>query len=154
VIVVSDTSPISNLISIGLLELLRDMYEEVVIPPAVREELERCHTSLPPFIETSEVVNSALADRIAAELDRGEAEAIVLAKELGADFLLIDETLGRARARSEGVRVIGLLGVLIIAKRKTLISSVKEIVHRLDQEAGFYVSHDLREEVLRAAGEI
>ena len=152
-IVVSDTSPITALITIQQIDLLRQLYSEVKIPPAVAEELLAYHTELPPFIQTVPVVEIPLLEELNRELDRGEAEAIVLAKELHADLLLIDEALGREAARHEHLPVIGLMGVLLMAKKKGLVPSLVDLIERLEIEAGFYLSRQLKARVLDAAGE-
>jgi uncharacterized protein len=152
-IVVSDTSPITALITIQQIDLLRQLYGEVKIPPAVAKELFAYHAELPSFIQTVPVVNIPLLAELKRHLDLGEAEAIVLAKEIHADLLLIDESLGREAARHEHLPVIGLMGVLLIAKKKGLIFILSEIIERLESEAGFYLSRPVKERVLAAAGE-
>ena len=123
------------------------------IPPAVQVELDRSHPEIPAFIQVTPIADQHRADVLAAELDRGEAEAIVLAKEINADLLLIDEALGRVVAVREGVPVIGLMGALILAKRKGLVTSVRELVASLQRVAGFYVSESVKDRVFREAGE-
>src|SRR5262245_3574483 len=100
-IVVSDTSGITALLQIGRAELLLKLYREVVIPQAVERELRRAHSSIPSFIRVATVKNRKEVTRLAAELDSGEAEAIVLVKEGQGDILLIDERRGRKVARRE-----------------------------------------------------
>lgn len=153
-IVVSDTSPLTALLTIGRIELLKAIYQEVHIPPAVAAELQRYHRALPQFVHVSPVRDNTRVMALARELDAGEAEAIILAQELQADFLLIDETIGRAAAQRQGVRVIGLLGVLLIAKKRKLITSVREVLDLLRGRAGFFVSRSVQEEVIRLAGEV
>ena len=152
-IVVSDTSPITALLTINQIDLLRQLYGEVIIPEAVECELRVFHESIPSFIQSKAVENSPLLEQLTQTLDLGEAEAIVLAKTLGADLLLIDEALGREAARSEHLPVIGLMGALLIAKKKGLISNLREIVERLESEAGFYLSRQVKAKVIEAAGE-
>jgi predicted nucleic acid-binding protein len=153
VIVVSDTSPITALLTIQQIDILHQLYGEVKVPPAVAEELLAYHVDLPPFIQTLPVTASPLLDQLNRQLDRGEAEAIVLAKELHADLLLIDEALGREAARHEHLPVIGLMGVLLIAKKKGLILSLSGLIERLETDAGFYLSRQVKEKVLAAAEE-
>lgn len=152
-IVVSDTSPITALVTIGREELLRELFHEVVIPLAVKVELLRSHTKLPDWIRCVSVKNMDHASQLAVRLDLGEAESIVLAKETNADWLLIDEKKGRAVASKEGVPVIGLLGVLALAKRRSILSAVRPILDRLQNEAGMYLSHGVWENLLEALGE-
>lgn len=152
-IVISDTSPITALLTIGQIEILRALYGTVKIPPAVNEELRTWHVDIPDFIQMVPVQTNPLLNELQRTLDRGEAEAIVLAKHLKADLLLIDETLGRQAARKEHMPVIGLMGVLLIAKKKGLLASLRDLIDRLESEAGFYLSRPVKEQVLAAAGE-
>ena len=152
-IVVSDTSVVTSLIQIGQMTVLQELYGAVLIPQAVHRELVRSHSSLPAFLETREVLNREMVNRLAADLDLGEAEAIVLAKETRADLLLMDEKLGRQAAVREGVAITGLMGVLVEAKHQGLVGSVREFVARLEDEAGFRVSDAVKREIFLAAGE-
>jgi predicted nucleic acid-binding protein len=89
----------------------------------------------------------------ARSVDSGEAEAIALATELKADHLLIDERKGRRLAAQLGLSVVGLLGVVLMAKRRSLIPSARSLLLRLDQEAGVYLGNELKETALRTVGE-
>jgi uncharacterized protein len=153
VIVVSDTSPITALLTIGQIEILHALYGAVKIPPAVDEELRAWHVDVPDFIQVVPVHPDPLLNELQQTLDRGEAEAIVLAKHLNADLLLMDEALGRQAARKEHMPVIGLMGVLLIAKKKGLVASLRELIERLESEAGFYLARPVKEQVFAAAGE-
>lgn len=82
--VVSDTSPLTALLTVGEADLLPRLFAEVVIPQAVRDELLRSHSFLPTWLRVEAVKNRAEALRIAEVVDAGEAEAIELAKELHA----------------------------------------------------------------------
>ncbi len=97
--------------------------------------------------------DSAYVARLKVELDAGEAEAIVLAKEVRADLLLIDEKLGRQIAAREGIRMTGLIGLIVDAKRCGKISSAREVIHQLESLAGFRVSDAVKREAIKAAGE-
>jgi predicted nucleic acid-binding protein len=152
-IVVSDTSPLTALLTVGQVDLLVRLFSEVVIPEAVRNELRKSHTSLPVWLRIEPVRNRAQADLYAQSVDLGEAEAIALAQELRADHLLIDERKGRRLATQQGLPVLGLLGVILLAKRQTLIPSARSLLLRLDHEAGIYLSNELNETALRSVGE-
>ena len=76
---------------------------------------------------------------------------IALALELKADALLIDERLGRRQASRLGLSITGLLGVLLAAKKKSLVSAVRPVVEALVSEANFRISDQLYLEVLTAA---
>jgi len=135
-IVVSDTSPLTNLVAVGRLDLLHQLYGSLKIPQVVSEEIEAIgaeqrdspQVQILSWIETRAVTNRALVTALMLELDPGESEAIVLAIELQADLLLIDERIGRKAAARFGLNYVGLLGVLIEAKSKGLLSTVHPIV--------------------------
>ena len=152
-IVVSDTSPLTALLTIGAAEILPQLFGEVVIPEAVKEELLRNHSTLPDWLRVAAVKNPLAAQRLARVVDLGEAEAIELAKELHADRLLIDERKGRRLATAEGVPIIGLLGVVLLAKKKQLIPTARGLLEKLDVDAGMYLDADTREAALRSVGE-
>jgi uncharacterized protein len=152
-IVVSDTSVLTSLIHVGRAALLQQLYGQVLIPTAVHAELIRTHPQIPPFVEVKAAANRALVKRLEVELDLGEAEAIVLAKEFNADLLLIDEKLGRQIALREGLKITGLIGLAVDAKHQKMIASVRELVAQLEIEAGFRVSEAVKAEAFRLAGE-
>lgn len=163
IIIVSDTSPLSNLALVDGLFLLKEIYKTVVIPQVVAEELsnaggeDRRITAvlLLDWVEVRQSTNLELIAKLQNDylLDRGEAEAIALALELNADELLIDERLGRREATRLGLSITGVLGILLIAKRRRLIRAVQPVMDALIAEAGFRVSKQLDEDVLNAAGE-
>ncbi len=152
-IVVSDTSPITALLTVGQIELLRKLFREVVIPPAVNAELQRSHMSFPQWLQVRELRDDTQAARYERIVDRGEAEAIALAQELRADRLLMDERKGRQLAQQAGVPVLGLVGVILIAKRTGLISSACSLLDQIEREAGFYLTEELKQAALKSVGE-
>jgi len=153
-IVVSDTSAITALLQVGRAALLKELYGEVLIPEAVHKELLRTHAALPPFLRSEQVVSGSEVQRLRAELDLGEAEAIALAKERHADLLLMDELEGRRVALREGVRFIGLLGVLVQAKQVGLILSVRQLIADLETIADFRLAAEIKAVALKKAGEL
>ena len=108
------------------------------------------------WIQVQQAANLELVTCLRNEynLDIGEAEAIALALELKADELLIDERLGRREAVRLGLSITGVLGVLLIAKNRGLISKVQPIIDALILQANFRISRQLYEEVLRTANEL
>lgn len=86
-------------------------------------------------------------------VDRGEAEAIVLAEELKADLLLIDDEDGRELAQGRGLAITGVLGVLLRAKRVGLIPAIRPEIERLLKETTFFCSETLFQNLLNLAGE-
>lgn len=160
---VSNTSPVFNLACIGRLELLRQQFGELWIPSSVETELADI-----PDIEIRRTVEQAQAAgwllvRATAEVDlvklltvdlhSGEAEAIALALETKADWLLMDEKEGRTMARRLGLRMTGVLGILLHAKRTGRIGHIKPDLLALRERARFFVSKELTAEILRRAGE-
>ncbi|MGL5080901.1 MAG: DUF3368 domain-containing protein [Microcoleaceae cyanobacterium] len=160
-IVVSNTSPIFYLSTIGQLDLLRQLYDEIVIPTKVFNEITNVGNTdasarvVPTlsWVKTQSATDRAFVNTLRAELDPGEAEAIALAIELNADRLLMDERLGRAAAMRVGLQVTGVLGILIAAKRNNLIQEVKPLLDVLIEQVGFWIDARLYAEVLQAVGE-
>ena len=161
-IVVSDTSPIINLAMIGRLELLPALFGEVIIPYKVFEEITQRGGTMPGaeavlaarWVETRSCTNTVLVQALRTQLDSGEAEAIALALELESGLLLIDEKMGRQVARGFSLSVMGLIGVLTLAKRKGFILEMKSVLDELIQRAGFRISDDLYQAVLKKEGEL
>lgn len=160
-IVISNTSPLVNLVAVGQLDLLRQLYGKIIIPQAVYHEIAVVGAGQPgdaevktfDWIETQQTKDRILVASLELELDPGEAEAIALATALKADLLLLDERKGRIVASRLGLKFIGLLGVLIEAKYKGLIVKVKPIMDDLISKAGFWMSQQLYEHVLQVVGE-
>lgn len=160
-VIVSNTSPISNLTIVGEISLLQQIYPKILIPPAVHSELTRLPILQPAmlslldagWLEIQSPTNLQLLYTLNQILDPGEAEAITLAVELSADRLLIDERLGRNIAASYGLKLRGLLGILIHAKQQGLIPVLKPILDHLINQAGFRVSQALYDRTLQEVGE-
>lgn len=152
-IVVSDTSPISALILIDHVHLLRDLYEDVRVPEAVAFELGRLHPTLPSWIKIETVTDRGSVDLLKDKLGPGESEAIVLSEEKHADLLLIDDKRGRRIARERGIHVIGLLAVLTEAKKRSKIDSVRNVLSRLEKETTYRISAQLKENTIQKCGE-
>jgi predicted nucleic acid-binding protein len=152
-VVVSDTSVITSLMTIGMDSILSALYERILIPAAVDQELRRAHEDLPAFLLTCSVKETDTLRARRQRLDAGEAEAITLALEVRADLVLMDESKGRAVAVAAGLSIMGLMGVLLEAKRRNVISDVEPLVVRLESEAGFRLSASVKQLVLRKAGE-
>jgi predicted nucleic acid-binding protein len=160
--IVCNSSPLINLACINQLDLLRRLYGEISIPQAVWREVVVQGAGQPGAEEVQraqwtrlvQVVNVTLVQALRQELDAGEAEAIVLALELKAELLLMDEQLGRDIARHMGLRFTGLIGCLIEAKHKGLIMSIKPHLDALRSEANFRLSTTLYRRVLSDEREI
>ncbi|MBE2283173.1 MAG: DUF3368 domain-containing protein [Prosthecobacter sp.] len=164
-LVISDTSVVSNLALIRRLKLLFQVFDDVVIPVRVFSELRRL-TGAHALKLIDEAVESGslkveelttaecqLADQLVSELDRGEAEAIALAELRHADVLCIDEVRGRRVAIEHGLRIKGLLGILDDAKAAGFLNAITPCLDELEAEANFFMSKGLKREILRLAGE-
>lgn len=159
--VVSNSSPLINLAGIGKLALLRDLYDQLIIPEAVWQEVVVNGSGQPgseevesaAWIQRQAVTNSELVLVLRQDLDAGEAEAIALSLEIKADLLLMDERIGRETANYLGLHYMGILGSLIEAQSKGLISTLKPYLDSLRDISGFHVKRALYERVLNDAGE-
>lgn len=160
-VIVSNTSPIINLACIGRLDWLPALYGEIIIPPAVFYEIAVAAPNAPgasevraaSWIRQHPVGNSALVASLRLTLDPGEAEAIACAMELKAELLLIDERRGRLAAQRLGISVIGLVGVLLLARKRGLTTSIRPHLDDLRRLAGFWISDILYYRVLQEIGE-
>lgn len=159
-IVVSDTTCLNYLARLGLQSVLPGLFGKVLIPPAVATELTAglaAHAELDTLLHASWLEIRALRDSAAATLlssqvDLGEAEAIILARELNA-ILLMDDLSGRRCAAEMRLQVIGTFGVLAAATRKGMIGSLKPVLKQLVSELGFRASEDLIRKTLHSVGE-
>jgi len=156
-IVVSDTTAISNLYQIEHLELLHLLFDGVIISPGVQRELYRVndqaiHLDSIDWIKVKYPTNQHLIADLLNNLDLGEAESIALAVEIEADYLIIDEKEGRKFAEKHGVKIVGILGILIQAKQKNLIDQVRPAILKL-REIGFWIKPSLANRVLGALEE-
>jgi uncharacterized protein len=156
VIVVPDAGPLIYLGGAGQIQLLRALYDEVVVPRIVVDEVVIAGVGLPGADAVAgatwlKVEDAAPDPDLLVLLDPGEAAAIPLAIRLHAT-LLADDADARTIARSRGLPVVGTLGVLLAAKRRQLIDGVAPVIERMET-LGMFVSARLREEVLRIAGE-
>jgi predicted nucleic acid-binding protein len=136
---------------------LPSLYGDIVIPHAVEHELHAAPELHAVFdwslIRVVTPVSTPRVEALLRELDRGESEAIIVALELGADLLLIDERTGRDVAKRLGLRRTGLVGVLLDAKNRGLLDSVAEDLDRLVAQTTFRIHPTVRTEALRLANE-
>lgn len=155
-IIVSNTSPLSSLAKINRLVLLQQIYHNIIIPQAVYDELtdiragKRVNNAIQEatWIKTRQIANLQLVRQLENNLDKGEAQAITLAVELKASQLIIDERLGRNEASQLGLSITGVLGVLLIAKHRGLINSVKSVMDELILQTAFRIKDNLYEYIL------
>lgn len=148
-VAVTDSSPLIILHQIGRLELLRSLFLAVLAPPAVAREIAPTLGALPPWITER---HFPMTPKLAMSLDAGEREAIALALHVSADVIIVDDLRGRRRAAQLGLDVIGSAGILLQARRRGLIDTVRPELDAMVAN-GLYVSSQLYREVLAAAGE-
>ncbi|MEZ4825418.1 MAG: DUF3368 domain-containing protein [Bacteroidia bacterium] len=160
-VVVSDTSPLTNLLKIGYPELLKDVFGTVLIPEKVFEEIlawkdpdiNLSQITEANWLEVRTCSQKQQVEHLKNELDPGEAEAISLALELSADYLLIDERRGYKIAKANGLNVLGLIGVLLKAKDMRITPNVLPLVEALRVKAGFWISEELFQTIREISGE-
>ena len=160
-IVISDTSVICNLFLVGYLDLIPKLFGEVLIPSKVYDELlelEKFNFNITPilqadFIEIKSPTNKSAVKELLLELDEGEAEAIVLAMEVEADILLIDESKGRMIATNLGLEITGVLGILLQSKKGGHIPEIKPILDALVNDANFFIAKKLYDIIIEKAGD-
>lgn len=161
VLVVADAGPLIFLSVVGKLELLRGLFDRVVVPTAVFDEVVGRGTGMPGSLEVAaaawiEVIAHDARDPVfqmlRSLLDAGEAAALALASRHGADLVVIDERRGREMARRMNLRVQGTLGLLLHGKRSGEISAIAPLLEAL-VDHGFWISEAVLARVLDAAGE-
>lgn len=159
---VSNASPLINLARIGRLDVLRDLYRELLIPEAVRQEVVVEGEGKPGAMEvarsdwiiTQQVSNDEEVKLLRFDLDAGEAASIVLALEQDADLLLMDDRMGRKLAEHMGLIYTGTVGALIEAKKTGIIESIEPILEDLRDRAGFRMTDSLINHALTLADEM
>lgn len=156
-IVVADTSPINYLVLIGHEHVLADLFGEVVVPETVFIELQSSKApevvrdwvrSAPGWFRVERLSEEDMKRSEDPSLHKGEQEAIALAQRLNADYLVIDEKVGRRAAVRQQLTVIGTLGILEKADLEGLIEDFPGVISHLD-ETTFHMSSELKKSLLR-----
>lgn len=156
-ILVADCSALIALATCDALALLDQLFGTVVVPGTVyreatvgnKPEAEQLRVYLQGRVRALDPESTVLLDGFS---DTGETEAMLLYRQLQADYLLIDDRRGRRMARINNIQVIGSLGVLLSAKRAGIIAAVRPYMQRLS-ESDLYLSDALMSTVLEIAGE-
>jgi predicted nucleic acid-binding protein len=148
VIVIADTTPLNYLVLIGQVEVLPELYGRVLIPTAVWQEFQRPQTPevvrawiarIPGWLEVRQVERGW--EPLLGSLGDGELDAIALAEELHADWIILDDHAARRLASRRNLAVIGTLGVLAEAAERGLVD-FPEAIARLKQTS-FFVSPEV-----------
>jgi uncharacterized protein len=153
VAVVSNSSPLIALARIQRLDLLPAIFESVLIPPAVAREIAPSIPVLPTWLPIQAPGVLPPASLLRRRLGEGEWEALALAVELRAEWIILDDLPARRSAEASGLNVIGTLGTLVTAKRAGLLNSIRPELDALVRTS-FFLSPRLYDELLHAAGEI
>ena len=154
-VVIVNSTPIIALLDIGQIDILKALYDEVIIPEAVRNEVTVKDEHILDnyaWIKIKAIKNTAAKDTFISSLHDGEVEVMILAKELSSDLVIIDDSLARRYAKHQGLTITGTVGVILRAKHKGIIGSVKPLLDDL-VNSDFYVSESVINDVLKLAGE-
>ena len=149
--VISNASPLIALEQIGHLDLLKGLFSAVLMLPAVAREIGATVT-LPARVSERALTQPIGPQILRTALGPGESEAITLALEIGAQWLILDERPARELAHAVGLPIIGTLGVLPASKRRGFLPAVRPCVDAL-VNFGFHISPGLYDSVLADAGE-
>lgn len=158
-LLIADTGPLLALARVEMLPVLAALFHRVILPDAVLEEC----LAKPDRLDAERIrqaVNSGVLTVTAtpqtrqqlSDLDRGEQAAIELALQKHG-CLLMDERRGRRVAKALHLKVVGTLGILLLAKSQGKISEVSPLLHGL-RTSGYFLDESLAAEVLRLAGEL
>jgi len=156
--VVANTTPLISLAAIGRLDILESLFGRIIIAEAVYREIK----AKPGFgydqidcayIEVQSIQGQLYKEFLLTQLDSGEAETIILAKEINADFVIIDENIGYRFARSAGLTAIRTLSILLRAKEKGYIERVKPLLDEMVEKGRWY-SRAVCRSFLDKAGEL
>ena len=156
--VVVNTTPIISLAAIGRLDIFKSLFGKIIIADAVYTEIKAkqgygYHEVDSDFIEVQAIQGQLYRDFLLTELDAGEAETIILAKEIEADFVIIDENLGYKMANHVGLTAIRTLSVLLRAKEKGLVLQLKPLLDEMIEKGRWY-SDSVYRQFLIQAGEL
>ncbi len=157
-IIVSNTTPIISLSSIGMVEILKDIFNEIIIPQAVYNEIKSKESYGYKevdynFIKVKSVKGELYKNLFLSQLDLGELETIFLAKELKADLVIIDENIAYKTAKNSGLNVIRTLSILLKAKEKGILSELKPLLDEMIEKGRWY-SPRVYKNFLKKAGEL
>ena len=156
--IISNTTPILSLLKINKLSLLKNLYGQIIVPFAVYQEIENGRDKpyyqdllLINWIEIKKIKNQKSREYI-FDLDDGEAEVLILANEINADLVLLDEIMGRRFSKQLKISFTGTIGVLLKAKEKGYIPSVKVLLEELITK-GIWLNPKLITKALQLANE-
>jgi len=158
--VICDAAGLIRLAKIGRLDLLKKLYKDIYIPWGVYEEVVVKGGKRPgakeidqaEWIRRIRIKDQTAVNLLVSEFGQGESEVLVLGNELKADWLILDDARARTAAISGGYRVIGLAGLLLLAKQRNLIEDIKPLFDEL-LDKNFRLSDKIMKSILQKAGE-
>lgn len=150
---VSNSSPLIALAEIGQLALLPQLFDAILVPPGVVAEIGPTLPVLPAWVEIRGLLQPLPTALVRPALGLGEREALALALESKAADLILDDRLARELAILLGLPLTGTLGILVAAKEKRLIESIRPHLDRL-LDHHFFIGRDLYRDLLSAANEL
>ncbi len=155
--VIVNSTPVIGLANIGRLDVLRQMYGTITIPQAVFDEIkspsvQRQVNANRDWIRVEQINDASQKQMYRAKLHADEVEVMILAQEKKADLVILDDNAAKKTAKFLGLRVIGTLDILVLAKKRGYIKEVSPVLDALKRD-GFFVSDDLCDLVLRQADE-
>lgn len=159
--VVVNTTPLIALSHVGQINLLKELYGEIIIPEAVYKELsvktesvcKKAVDNSLDWIRVEKIKNLMAREMYKTQLHDGEVEVMILSKEIKADVVIIDDANAKKYAKYLKLPVTGTLGVLIRAKREGYIDRLEPILRQMT-ERGIYISQSLIELCLKQTGEV
>lgn len=156
--IVSNTTPIISLASIKKIEILKDLFEKIIIPEAVYKELKVKRTygyieADSDFIIVKKIKGNIYTQFLLNQLDLGETETIILAKKINSDLVIIDENIAYRIAKNSGLKPIRTLSILLLAKEKGLIKECKPLLDEMISKGRWY-SNRVYNIFLKKAGEL
>lgn len=160
-IIIVNSSPLIYLSAIDQISILQKLFREIIIPEAVKREIMSGgkdnfgfkEISTWKWIKVKRIKNQLAKDYLSTDIDEGESEVIVLAEELKAKTVIMDDRLGRRIAKLRGFNVIGTLRVLVSAKEKGVVAEIKPLIKQL-KKAGFWISDDVQKAILLQSNEM
>jgi predicted nucleic acid-binding protein len=155
-IVVSNSTPLINFAAIDRLDILQSLFKQIIIPPAVWQELtgkgslyiSAENIKKAKWISVMPIEGDNLLKMLKLKIDDGEAEAITLAIGTKASLILLDEIEARDIARSMNLNFMGSIGCLLTAKKAGIIPNIKTFLNKIINDARFWVSKELYDKII------
>ena len=147
--IISDTSCFIILTQIGELELLHKIYQQIVTTPEIAFEY---GDKLPEWIEIIAVTDKYKQQLLELQIDKGESSAIALALEIPNSTIILDDYKARKIAEQLGIVFTGTIGVIVKAKLKGIIQSIKPLLEKIKQ-TDFRLSPEIELQALKEANE-